>query len=163
MPIGCRLIEVTRSTGHSCRQLSLYFLRHWQTDVPHSVYQQGSVYINGESLGDVQDWYARRIGYVLQLAVPYYEELTVRQNVFFAAHMRLPKRTSHSKKLERVEQILEEVSSDSFVASESRDSIQLCAFRSVKLYGITKNPFHSLQYTHHQNHLYLKGSLRVSL
>ena len=47
---------------------------------------------------------------MLQLAVPYYEELTVRQNVFFAAHMRLPKRMSHSKKFERVEQILEEVS-----------------------------------------------------
>ena len=53
---------------------------------------------------------------MLQLAVPYYEELTVRQNVFFAAHMRLPKRMSHSKKFHRVEQILEEVSSDSFVS-----------------------------------------------
>ena len=53
---------------------------------------------------------------MLQLAVPYYEELTVRQNVFFAAHMRLPKRMSHSKKFQRVEQILEEVSSDSFVS-----------------------------------------------
>lgn len=114
-PIGCRRIEVTGSTAHCCRKLSLYFLRHLQTEVPHFVYQQGTVYINGESLGDVQDWYARRIGYVLQLAVPYYEELTVRQNVFFAAHMRLPKRMSHSKKFERVEQILEEVSSDSFV------------------------------------------------
>ena len=99
---------------------------------------------------------------MLQLAVPYYEELTVRQNVFFAAHIRLPKRTSHSKKLERVEQILEEVSSDSFVTSEPGDSIQLCAFRSVELYGITKNPFHSLQYAHHQNYLYLERSLRVS-
>ena len=92
---------------------------------------------------------------MLQLAVPYYEELTVRQNVFFAAHMRLPKRKSHSKKFERVEQILEEVSSDSFVATESRDSIQLCAFRSTKFYGITKNPFHSLQFAHYQNYFYL--------
>ena len=155
MSIGCRLIEVTRSTAQSYRQLSLYFLRHWQTDVPHSVYQQGSVYINGESLGDVQDWYARRIGYVLQLAVPYYEELTVRQNVFFAAHMRLPKKMNHSGKFERVEQILEEVSSDSFVASEPGDSIQLCAFRSAEFYGITKYPFHSLQYAHYQNYFYL--------
>ena len=68
------------------------------------------MYINGVSLGRVQDWYARKVGYVLQLAVPYYEELTVRQNLFFAAHMRLPKETSASEKYERVEQIIAEVS-----------------------------------------------------
>lgn len=60
-------------------------------------------------LGQVQDWYAHKIGYVLQLAVPYYEELTVRQNLFFAAHMRLPKKTSAAEKYERVEQIIAEV------------------------------------------------------
>lgn len=68
---------------------------------------------------------------MLQLAVPYYEELTVRQNVFFAAHMRLPKRMSHSRKFERVEQILEEVSFDSFVATEPGDSIQRSAHSEV--------------------------------
>ena len=71
---------------------------------------QGRVYINGVGLGQVQDWYACKIGYVLQLAVPYYEELTVRQNLFFAAHMRLPKGTCISDKYERVEQIIAEVS-----------------------------------------------------
>ena len=69
----------------------------------------GQVYINGVGLGQVQDWYARKIGYVLQLAVPYYEELTVRQNLFFAAHMRLPKETSAAEKYERVEQIIAQV------------------------------------------------------
>ena len=67
------------------------------------------MYINGVSLDQMQDWYARKIGYVLQLAVPYYEELTVRQNLFFAAHMRLPKKMSHRGKFERVEQVLSEV------------------------------------------------------
>ena len=67
------------------------------------------MYINGVSLDQMQDWYARKIGYVLQLAVPYYEELTVRQNLFFAAHMRLPKKMSHRGKFERVEQVLAEV------------------------------------------------------
>ena len=57
----------------------------------------------------VNKWYSHKIGYVLQLAVPYYEELTVRQNLFFAAHMRLPKSMSHTRKFERVEQIIEEV------------------------------------------------------
>ena len=67
------------------------------------------MYINGVGLGQVQDWYARKIGYVLQLAVPYYEELTVRQNLFFAAHMRLPKETSAAEKYQRVEQIIAQV------------------------------------------------------
>ena len=67
------------------------------------------MYINGVGLGQVQDWYARKIGYVLQLAVPDYEELTVRQNLFFAAHMRLPKETSAAEKYERVEQIIAQV------------------------------------------------------
>ena len=77
------------------------------TSVIHE--SQGQVYINGVGLGQVQDWYARKIGYVLQLAVPYYEELTVRQNLFFAAHMRLPKETSAAEKYERVEQIIAQV------------------------------------------------------
>lgn len=69
------------------------------------------MFINGvpRSLGNVHKWFARKIGYVLQLAVPYYEELTVRQNLFFAAHMRLPKSMSNAQKFERVEQILAEV------------------------------------------------------
>ena len=67
------------------------------------------MYINGVGLGQVQEWYARKIGYVLQLAVPYYEELTVRQNLFFAAHMRLPKETCAAEKYERVEQIIAQV------------------------------------------------------
>ena len=71
---------------------------------------QGQVYINGVELGKIQDWYACKIGYVLQLALPYYEELTVRENLFFAAHMRLSKETKVSEKFERVEQIIAEVS-----------------------------------------------------
>ena len=69
------------------------------------------MFINGvpRSLGNVHKWFARKIGYVLQLAVSYYEELTVRQNLFFAAHMRLPKSMSNAQKFERVEQILAEV------------------------------------------------------
>ena len=76
---------------------------------------QGQVYVNGVGLGQVQDWYSRKIGYVLQLAVPYYEELTVRQNLFFAAHMRLPRETSAADKYERVEQIIAEVSFSSVI------------------------------------------------
>lgn len=83
------------------------------------------MYINGVGLGQVQDWYARKIGYVLQLAVPYYEELTVRQNLFFAAHMRLPKATSAAEKYERVEQIIAQVNL-LFVFWFKRNQVPLC-------------------------------------
>ena len=49
-------------------------------------------------------------GYVLQLASPYYESLTVRENLTLAAQMRLAKSYTMDQKLNRVEQILREVS-----------------------------------------------------
>ena len=36
------------------------------------------------------EWYVTNTGYVLQLAAPYYEELTVRENLTFAAIIKLP-------------------------------------------------------------------------
>ena len=98
---------ISTALGYQIRQFQNYNYRYSLIFPLESL--QGQVYINGVGLGQVQDWYARKIGYVLQLAVPYYEELTVRQNLFFAAHMRLPKKMSHSRKFERVEQILAEV------------------------------------------------------
>ena len=48
-------------------------------------------------------------GYVLQLAAPYYEELTVRENLTLAAQMKLPKTFTMREKFERVEQVMEVV------------------------------------------------------
>ena len=48
-------------------------------------------------------------GYVLQLAVPYYEELTVRQNLLLAAFMRLPRSFSAEERFQRVECVIEQV------------------------------------------------------
>lgn len=67
------------------------------------------MFINGVELKDVQDWYSQVVGYVLQLAVPFYEELSVRQNLTFAAHMKLPSSMRNEEKFERIEQIIEEV------------------------------------------------------
>ena len=57
----------------------------------------------------VHNWYVANTGYVLQLAAPYYEELTVRENLTLAARMRLPKTLSLSDKLDRVEKVMREV------------------------------------------------------
>lgn len=46
---------------------------------------------------------------MLQLAVPYYEELTVRQNLLLAALMRLPKSMSPEMRFERVERIIQQI------------------------------------------------------
>jgi len=56
---------------------------------------------------DIKDWYIANSGYVLQLAMPYYEELTVRENLTLAAQMRLP--FSMREKFERIEQVMNEV------------------------------------------------------
>ena len=59
---------------------------------------------------EVQDWYTSSTGYVLQLATPYYDELTARENLMLAAQLRLPKTLSMDEKCERVEQVICEVS-----------------------------------------------------
>ena len=56
---------------------------------------------------DIKDWYIANTGYVLQLAMPYYEELTVRENLTLAAQMRLS--FSMREKFERIEQVMNEV------------------------------------------------------
>jgi len=69
---------------------------------------QGSIFINGHRMDDVRDWYISNTGYVLQLAMPYYEELTVRENLTLAAQMRLS--FSIREKFERIEQVMNGVS-----------------------------------------------------
>ena len=57
----------------------------------------------------MKQWFIENTGYVLQLATPFYEELTVRENLLFAVNMQLPKTASWNQKLERVEQVIREV------------------------------------------------------
>ena len=70
---------------------------------------KGEIFVNGVPLESNQDWYITHTGYVLQLGTPYYSELTVRENLTFAAQMRLPQKLPMRDKLERVEQIIVEV------------------------------------------------------
>ena len=71
---------------------------------------QGNIYINGISNDKMKQWFVENTGYVLQLATPFYEELTVRENLIFAINMQLPKSANWNQKLERVEQVIREVS-----------------------------------------------------
>ena len=70
---------------------------------------QGEILVNGTPVDDVHDWYVANTGYVLQLAAPFCEELTVRENITLAAQMRLPKTLSVTEKLDRVEKVMREV------------------------------------------------------
>ena len=65
--------------------------------------------MNGIPVDEVRDWYIANTGYVLQLATPYYEELTVRENLTLAAQIKLPKKLRMREKIERVEQVMEVV------------------------------------------------------
>ena len=67
---------------------------------------KGNIYVNGVRVDEVHDWYISNTGYVLQLATPYYEELTVRENLTLAAQMKLSNSFSLREKFQRVEQVM---------------------------------------------------------
>lgn len=73
---------------------------------------QGSIYVNGIPMSEIRDWYIANTGYVLQLARPFYEELTVRDNLTLAAQIKLPESNelTFKDKLKRVEQVMQVVS-----------------------------------------------------
>lgn len=72
---------------------------------------QGDIYINGTPIDKIREWYIANTGYVLQLATPYYEELTVRDNLTLTAHLKLPNSFTLREKFERIEQVMDVVSS----------------------------------------------------
>ena len=67
------------------------------------------MFIQGIPLISMKKWFQDNSGYVRQLAVPYYEELTVRENLVLSANMQMPPNTSTEQLLERVEQVINEV------------------------------------------------------
>ena len=69
---------------------------------------KGSVFVNGFNVQSIRSWFVANTGYVLQQAQPFYEELTVRENLTFSAFMRLPSSMTLHHKLERVEEVLRE-------------------------------------------------------
>ena len=71
---------------------------------------------------EVRDWYVANTGYVLQLATPYFEELTVRENLTLAAQIKLSKNYTQYEKFERVEQVMIVVSA---LATKSPVDVQL--------------------------------------
>ncbi len=68
--------------------------------------------MNGIPVDEIRDWYIANTGYVLQLASPYYAELTVRDNLTLAAQIKLPETKTFTSfdKFRRVEQVMAIVS-----------------------------------------------------
>lgn len=73
---------------------------------------KGNIYVNGLPLDEVREWYIANTGYVLQLATPYYAELTVRDNLTLAAHITLSRKITVKDKFKRVEQVIHVVCSE---------------------------------------------------
>ena len=73
----------------------------------NNVDMQGNVFVNGCPVEENRNWYISNTGYVLQLAAPYYEELTVRENLTLATWVKL--HISSREKFQRVEQVMEVV------------------------------------------------------
>lgn len=72
----------------------------------HNKEAEDNIFINGLPAEETRDWFIKNSGYVLQLATPYHEELTVRQNLTYTAMMRLPMKMKVQDKMWRVEQVL---------------------------------------------------------
>jgi len=73
------------------------------------LFTQGKMMYNGRIMeGAVQESFVANTGYVLQLATPYYEELTVRDNLTLAAEIKLIE-VDREGKFERVEYVMEKV------------------------------------------------------
>ena len=66
--------------------------------------------MNGFPLDEVREWYISNTGYVLQLATPYYAELSVRDNLSLAAQLVLGRNVPTKDKFRRVEQVMHVVS-----------------------------------------------------
>ena len=72
----------------------------------HDLFIQEGIFINGIPIDEICEGYTANTGYVLQLATPYYEELTVGENLL-----------EWKKKFERVKQVMEVVCSFIFMTN----------------------------------------------
>ncbi len=66
-------------------------------------------------MNELHDWYISNTGYVLQLATPYYNELSVQENLTLAAQMRLPSTFSSCEKFKRVQEVMNVVRASSLM------------------------------------------------
>ena len=89
------------------------------------------MFVNGFPLEENRKWYINNTGYVLQLAAPYYEELTVRENLTLAAWVKL--HISSREKFQRVEQMMEVVR---FNASKMLSLISIRIHFCLSLYRL---------------------------
>ena len=70
---------------------------------------QGGIYINGKPMKNFKDWYVANLGYILQSSEPYFDMLTVRENVTLAAQLKLSKKFNEREKFKKIEQVLKVV------------------------------------------------------
>eukprot|EP00117_Sycon_ciliatum_P015504 scpid9150/ scgid15316/ ABC transporter G family member 19; White-brown complex homolog protein 19 len=77
---------------------------------------EGNIFAGGKSLrhSSVLKSYIADAGYVRQLATPYYEELTVRENLVLASFQRLPSDETITYRVMRVEGIISLIGLDNF-------------------------------------------------
>eukprot|EP00966_Prymnesium_polylepis_P224956 5203072-Prymnesium_polylepis.1 len=70
----------------------------------------GSIYVNGRSRSqqDAQEFFNNNTGYMLKLAEAFAVELTVMENLVYAALLRLPAATKFEQVLKRVDEVIDE-------------------------------------------------------
>ena len=80
--------------------------------------RQGQLLLNGRPLPSNDEHYQRQCGMLQQLSLPFFDELTVEENLFYCAMMRMDKDKTVEEKLKRVQQILVDVSLVNFVSKK---------------------------------------------
>ena len=101
------LLTGRRKVGTILVSVACYILTCETNNILTPCNSQGDLFVNGISIQENRNWYVSNTGYVLQLAAPYYEELTVRENLTLAAWVKL--HVSTREKFERVEQVMDVV------------------------------------------------------
>lgn len=77
----------------------------------HTGVQGGKVFVNGRDRAEqsVKNAFDANCGYMLQLAETFESELTVRENLAYAAELRLPASKSFDEKMKRVDEVILEL------------------------------------------------------
>ena len=81
---------------------------------------QGEILWNGRVLRGSDNQYRESCGLLQQLSTPYYDNLTVHENLFFCALMRMGRSTTLEDKLERVQAVLSDVSLNTLKMIETK-------------------------------------------
>ena len=68
---------------------------------------------------NIKDWYVANLGYIVQWSEPYFEVLTVRENLTLAAQLKLSDSFDRQEKFKMIEQALKAVKGHTYTCMQT--------------------------------------------